>query len=62
VTSRLTLVVFAIVNVSLIRIKRREPVAPAGAYVAPAWVPWAGATACAALLAADAWMVARGMW
>jgi amino acid transporter len=62
VTSRLTLVVFAIVNVSLVRIKRREPEAPLGAYVAPTWVPWAGAAACLALLAADWWMVARGWW
>ncbi len=62
VTSRLTLVVFAIVNVSLIRIKGRDPVAPPGAYVAPAWVPWAGAVACVALLGADVWMVTKGSW
>ncbi len=60
VTSRLTLVVFAIVNVSLVRIKRRDPAAPPGAYVAPAWVPWAGAATCVALLAADVWMALTG--
>jgi amino acid transporter len=53
-TSRLTLVVFAIVNISLIRIKRASPTAPEGAFVAPRWVPWAGTAACAALLAVDA--------
>jgi len=52
-TSRLTLIVFAIVNVSLIRIKAfGDPELP-GAYVAPAWVPWAGAASCVALLAID---------
>jgi basic amino acid/polyamine antiporter, APA family len=53
VTSRLTLVVFAIVNMSLARIKQREPRRPPGIYVAPTWVPWAGAAACTALLAGD---------
>jgi basic amino acid/polyamine antiporter, APA family len=53
-TSRLTLVVFAIVNVSLVRIKRLEPARSPGAYVAPAWVPWAGAGTCVALLVIDA--------
>jgi amino acid transporter len=53
-TSRLTLVVFAIVNISLIRIKLTSPDAPEGAFVAAGWVPWAGAAACLALLAIDA--------
>lgn len=52
-TSRLTLVVFALVNLSLIRIKARTPVAPAGAYVAPFWVPWAGLASCSALFITD---------
>ncbi len=52
-TSRLTLVVFALVNLSLIRIKARTPAVPAGAYVAPHWVPWAGLASCCALLVAD---------
>jgi amino acid transporter len=53
VTSRLTLLVFAVVNISLVRIKQRSPRRPPGIYVAPTWVPWAGAAACIALLAAD---------
>ena len=44
-TARLTLVVFALVNLSLIRIKARERPreghVPTG-FVAPTWVPWAG--------------------
>lgn len=52
-TSRITLVVFALVNLSLIRIKARTPVPPAGAYVAPSWAPWAGFVSCLALLVAD---------
>jgi amino acid transporter len=52
-TSRITLVVFALVNLALIRIKARTPAAPAGAYVAPAWIPWAGLSSCSALLLAD---------
>lgn len=53
VTSRLTLIVFALVNISLVRIKRRGSTRPAGVYVTPQWVPWAGAVACVALLALD---------
>jgi amino acid transporter len=53
VTSRLTLIVFAVVNISLMRIKERDPTRRPGVYIAPAWVPWAGAVACIALLAAD---------
>ena len=55
-TARMTLVVFALVNASLIRIKARErPMdghVPVG-FVAPAWVPWAGCVSCAALLILD---------
>lgn len=53
ITSRLTLVVFALVNLSLIRIKSRERGPPARAYTAPAWVPWAGFVSCVALAMAD---------
>jgi hypothetical protein len=35
-------------------------VAPPGAYVAPAWVPWAGAAACVARFVAEAWMMLTG--
>ncbi|MFM9847959.1 MAG: APC family permease [Hyphomicrobiaceae bacterium] len=52
-TSRLTLLVFAVVNVSLARIKYRDGRTGLDTYVAPIWVPYAGATACTGLLAAD---------
>jgi amino acid transporter len=60
VTSRLTLIVFAVVNISLVRIKQRGPRRPPGIYVAPTWVPWAGAVACIALLSAD--LLALWLW
>src|SRR5262249_42650683 len=53
-TSRLTLVVFGLVNVSLIVIKRRAGPTASGGYEAPVWMPWAGAFACALLLILDA--------
>jgi amino acid transporter len=53
-TARLTLVVFTVVNVSLIRIKRRFPSNGQGSFLAPAWMPWAGAGACISLLVLDA--------
>lgn len=53
VTSRLALVVFALVNLALIRIKAREAAPPAGIYVAPVWVPWAGLVSCVVLLVAE---------
>jgi basic amino acid/polyamine antiporter, APA family len=53
-TSQLTLLVFAAVNTSLIRIKKRAAQMPPGIYQAPTWVPWAGAGSCIVLLAADA--------
>jgi len=34
-------VVFALINLSLIRIKRRDP-APVDIRTYPAWIPWAG--------------------
>jgi amino acid transporter len=52
-TSRITLLVFAAVNLSLIRVKARTPEVPPGAYSAPRWVPWAGMVSCVALLLAD---------
>src|SRR5690606_15047006 len=51
--SRLTLGLFALINVALIRIKSREAAPPPGLYVAPRWVPWAGLTSCTAFLVAD---------
>jgi len=41
-TSTLILIVFTVVNISLLRIKRRNP-APEGVYLIPLWVPVAGA-------------------
>lgn len=49
-TSTIVLVVFALVNFALIRIKRRDP-APAGAQVYAGWIPWGGLLLSAALLA-----------
>jgi basic amino acid/polyamine antiporter, APA family len=54
VTSRLTLIVFTVVNLSLVRIKQRESTAPDGSFVAPFWVPCAGAGASILLLSLDA--------
>jgi amino acid transporter len=59
-TSRLTLVVFALVNLSLIRLKARAPADDPRIFIAPKWVPWAGAAACVGLLVLDlAAMLAR---
>jgi APA family basic amino acid/polyamine antiporter len=58
-TSRITLVVFALVNLSLIRIKSGARSAPPGTYVAPAWMPWAGLATCAGLLIVDLALLAR---
>jgi APA family basic amino acid/polyamine antiporter len=52
-TSRLTLVIFAVVNVALIRIKRRGDPAPEGAFTCASWVPYAGLISSLALLLAD---------
>jgi APA family basic amino acid/polyamine antiporter len=59
VTARMTLVVFAIVNLALVAIKRRAATFRTIGFVAPGWVPWAGATACVLLLALDIWNVLR---
>ncbi len=52
-TSRFTLVLFALVNLALIRIKAREDMPPPHGYLAPRWVPWAGLVSCVAFLLAD---------
>lgn len=41
ITSFIMLVVFALINLSLLRIKHRDP-HPAGIRVIPVWIPWAG--------------------
>lgn len=53
-SSRLTLAMFAIVNLSLVLIRRREPVHPAGIYRAPPGVPLAGFLATVIFLLAGA--------
>lgn len=50
-TSRITLIVFALVNAALVGIKRRSD-APA-IFTVPVWVPVVGATLCVALLAIE---------
>ncbi|WP_295850879.1 APC family permease [Tardiphaga sp.] len=52
-TSRLTLVIFAIVNVALIRIKLRGDQVPPGAFTCPLWTPFGGLITSIALLVAD---------
>ena len=52
-TARLTLIIFAIVNVALIRIKGRNDKPPPGAFVCPRWVPVAGLVSSIMLLVAD---------
>ena len=44
-TSRITLIVFALVNLALIRIKARARPGPPGAYAAPVWMPGQDLTA-----------------
>ncbi|MBX9591283.1 MAG: APC family permease [Hyphomonadaceae bacterium] len=58
-TSRITLIVFALVNLALIRIKARARPAPPGGYVAPVWIPWAALVTCAGLLIIDMALLAR---
>ena len=61
-TARIILIVFALINLALVRIKAREREAPANPYVAPRWIPWAGLVSCLGLVAIDlvlmlaAWM------
>ncbi|GLH80679.1 amino acid transporter [Bradyrhizobium sp. SSBR45G] len=52
-TARFTLVVFAIVNVALIRIKRRHEASPPGAFICPMWVPFLGLVSSLLLLIVD---------
>ncbi|CUT13489.1 Amino acid permease [Bradyrhizobium sp.] len=49
-TSRLTLAIFALVNLALLRIKTRELSTPAGVFLVPMWVPVAGLFTTASLL------------
>jgi amino acid transporter len=61
-SARFTLLLFAIVNVALIRIKAREKELPLHVYIVPRWVPWAGLASCLALLLVDLGMtITAGM-
>ena len=51
-TSRIVLVVFTLVNASLILIKRKGAPPPEGAFTVRVWVPVLGVVTCIALLAA----------
>jgi amino acid transporter len=52
-TARMTLLVFAIINAALIAVKARDPVPPAGTFVVPRWVPYAGVATTLTLLVAE---------
>lgn len=52
-TARLTLVIFVIINLTLITIKGRESAAPSNVFVCPMWVPVAGLLSSAMLLVLD---------
>ena len=52
-TARFTLLVFAIINITLIRIKSRESAVPARVFVCPLWVPVAGLVSSIGLLFLD---------
>lgn len=53
ITSHITLVVFALVNLALIRLKRREAGRRLQGFSVPQWVPWAGFLTCAAVTVSD---------
>jgi amino acid transporter len=53
-TARGTLVIFAVVNLALIRIKANETAPPPGIFVCPRWVPFAGLASSLLLLGLDA--------
>lgn len=52
-TSRVTLVVFALVNAALLQLKRSGAPAPTGAFMVPIAVPLIGVVLCVSLLLAD---------
>jgi hypothetical protein len=52
-TSRIVLVIFGLVNLSLVQLKRRAEPAPDGCFTVQVWVPAAGFLTCLALLAGD---------
>ena len=52
-TSRIILLTFSLVNISLLLVKRRGELPPQGAFRVPSWVPVVGAITSLGLLAAD---------
>ena len=52
-TSRLTLGIFAVVNLALIRIKATEAAPPSNVFLVPIWVPVAGSATSALLILVD---------
>jgi APA family basic amino acid/polyamine antiporter len=56
ITSAIILVLFALVNLSLLIIKR-DQAAPTGVIAVPKFVPLLGALACAALLLFQVWIL-----
>jgi APA family basic amino acid/polyamine antiporter len=52
-TAGFTLVIFAVVNLALIRIKSRNEAPPLGVFICPRWVPFAGLSSSVLLLAVD---------
>jgi basic amino acid/polyamine antiporter, APA family len=49
-TSRLTLIIFALVNAALVRLKQKTLSVPSNAFIVPILVPIAGCMLCLALL------------
>jgi amino acid transporter len=52
-TARIVLVIFALVNMALVMLKRRARMVPDGSFTVKIWVPFAGFLTCLALLASD---------
>ena len=52
-TAGFTLVIFAVVNLALIRIKSRKEAPPLGTFICPRWVPFAGLVSSILLLVVD---------
>jgi amino acid transporter len=52
-TARIVLVIFALVNMALLLLKRRGSTAPDGSFTVKIWVPAAGFLTCLALLASE---------
>jgi amino acid transporter len=52
-TASFTLVIFAVVNLALIRIKSRNEAPPPGTFICPRWVPFAGLVSSVMLLVVD---------